>query len=174
MVAFLFVYLEDSVLTDYTTYDEIRAVLGVSETEIEDRDLALDLYALLLEDALQEISTSLPDLYSAVKSEAAPTADQRRFLARMALFAPHWLGLYLLGALPQFSPRVITDGKTQTERVADPYARLRENLPALVARFRAALEDSLAILEPGFVIPTPSVPSVIASVPLGVDPVTGA
>ena len=36
-------------ITEYTTYDDVRAALGVSVDDLEDSTLALDLYADMLD-----------------------------------------------------------------------------------------------------------------------------
>ena len=49
-------------ITDYAAYDEIRAVLGVSDEELEDATLALPMYEKLLNMELLDISEDLPTL----------------------------------------------------------------------------------------------------------------
>ena len=46
-------------LTDYTSYDEVRAALGVSAEELEDETLQLDFYSISLTAELEDIADTL-------------------------------------------------------------------------------------------------------------------
>ncbi len=55
-------------LTDYTSYDEIRAVLGVSDEELEDGTLALPLYLTMLLMEFDDIEPTLDVQYTDIKA----------------------------------------------------------------------------------------------------------
>ena len=67
-------------LTDYTTYADIRGALGVSEEEITDAVLALTLYEDGLVQDLEDVDTTIPDTYQATAELDTPTAQEMRFL----------------------------------------------------------------------------------------------
>jgi hypothetical protein len=110
-------------IIEYTTYAEVRSALGVSDEELEDSTLALDMYALALNAALKRISAALPADYATIEAKDAPTrsiAEQDVFDA-VRLFSVYQIAAELTG-LPLFSPKQVTDGKAGFSRYADsPY-----------------------------------------------------
>jgi hypothetical protein len=134
-------------ITDYTTYDEIRATLGVSDEELEDETLALNLYndALLVE--LEGVSLTLPDTYELKRVLATPTAAETRFLAASRLFATYAVAKQLTGSLPLFSPKDISDGKASTARyTADPYKAVIAAINQQYDRFKKRLQEAFATM----------------------------
>ena len=131
-------------LTQFTSYDEIRAVLGVSDEELEDTTLALSMYPRLLEMDLRDISSGLVDQYLAIYALAIKTPEEQKLLDVVSVFSAYAISKHLLTALPLFSPKRITDGRTDTDRVADPFETVREGVnsmyPILRGRVKAALQ----------------------------------
>jgi len=141
-------------LTDYTTYDEIRAVLGVSTDELEDEVLALPLYASHLQGELEDVALALPSAYIAVITipEASRTDVQQRFALATALFSAYAVAKQLSASLPLFSPKDITEGKASVARFGnDPYkvviAAVQKDYDRLRMRLNAAYaaQQSLAL-----------------------------
>lgn len=64
-------------ITDYTTYDDVRAVLGVSTDELEDTTLALETYASALLLDLEDVDVALPAAYSALLGTGRTAADRK-------------------------------------------------------------------------------------------------
>lgn len=108
-------------LTDYTSYDEVRAVLGVSNDEIDDATLGLGVYSLNLLAEFEDIAEALPEDFAVVDAlEAATrTENQRKFWNAAQLFAPYAVGKQLATSLPLFAPKSITDGKSGFTRFSD-------------------------------------------------------
>jgi hypothetical protein len=110
-------------IIEYTTYAEVRSALGVSDEELEDSTLALNMYALALDAALKRISATLPADYGVIEAKdatARSTAEQNVFDA-VRLFSVYQIAAELTG-LPLFSPKQVTDGKAGFSRYADsPY-----------------------------------------------------
>src|SRR5258706_8040490 len=111
-------------LTDYTSYAEVRAVLGVAEDEIDDATLGLGVYSLNLLAELEDIADALPEDYAIVLAITGGdrTEVQRKLYNAVQLFAPYAVGKQLASSLPIFSPHAITDGKSGFTRYSDsPY-----------------------------------------------------
>lgn len=108
-------------LTDYTSYAEVRAVLGVSDDEIDDATLGLGVYSLNLLAEFEDIAEALPEDYATVVAIDAPnrTELQRKFCNAVQLFAPYAIGKQLASSLPLFSPKAITDGKSGFTRFSE-------------------------------------------------------
>jgi hypothetical protein len=111
-------------LEDYISFDDVRAALGVSDDEITDATLSLDLYAFNLVAELEGISLTLTADYAAQK-ETSPsgwTEDQTRFHQSVRIFSAYAVAKQATTALPLFSPKEQTDGKAAVVRFAqNPY-----------------------------------------------------
>ncbi len=143
------------VLTDYTTYADIRAVLGVSDDDLDDATLALTLYSDYLQGELEDIALTLPSTYTTVKVLVSPDAAQVRFLAASRLFATYSVAKQLTAALPLFAAKQVTDGKAAVSRfdtsyrdvvksVNEQYEKLRARLVAAVAALGTTTTDATA------------------------------
>lgn len=157
-------------LTDYTTYDEIRAVLGVSEDELEDRDLALNLRSLELDMDLESVHPNLVTVYELYK--AGPTTQpQRRLVRAVPVFAAYSVARRLLMALPMFAPKTITDGRASQDRTADPYKHLRADLELAYEQVVGIITGALEDLGEVFGV---TGTRIFAATSVTIDPVTGA
>lgn len=162
-------------LLDYTTYADIRAVLGVSEDDLEDGPLSLEVYANGLEMELEDIDTSLPSAFITVKAipENTRNDEQRRFLQAAQLFATYAVAKQLGSGLPMFGAKDIGDGKATTTRFSDsPYKQTMIKVAEGYDRFRNRLEDAFAKLNASST--TVSVPVFFRAVGAAIDPVTGS
>lgn len=111
-------------LEDYISFDDVRAALGVSDDEIEDTTLSLDLYAFNLVAELEGISLTLPADYAAQKETSPSTWSdiQNRFHQSVRVFSAYAVAKQALTALPLFAPKEQTDGKAGVVRFAqNPY-----------------------------------------------------
>jgi len=163
-------------LIDFTSYDDVRAALGVSQDEIKDTTLSLDLYAFNLTSELEGISLTLIPTFTTVTAIAVDerSAVQTRFFQTAKLFACYAVAKQLCTSLPMFAPKEQTDSKATLGRFAqDPYK-------ATIARIVADYETNKARLATALEGLTPEVARVITSRPYFsvvsalVDPVTGA
>jgi hypothetical protein len=132
-------------LLTYTTYDDIRAALGVSSDEIEDATLSLSLYELNLTSEFEDINLSLESDYATVAALSSRTAVQDRFLQATRLFATYAVAYQATTSLPLFSPKDISDGKATVSRYADsPYKEVIKKVEQLYGKYRSKLEAALA------------------------------
>jgi uncharacterized protein (UPF0335 family) len=134
-------------LLDYTTYGDIRAVLGVSEDEIEDSTLSLQVYEFGLSSEIRAVSRSLVSDVATViaKEESTRTATESELLEVMTLFSTYAVARQLLTSLPLFSPKEISDGKaSQTRYSINPYEETIRRVETEFNRFKAELEEVYA------------------------------
>lgn len=136
------------VLTDYTTYDDIRAALGVGKTEITDATLSLELYANGLRLELMAVNPLLPSKYGELPSDAdALSLDQTNFRLGARMFATYAVAKHLTTSLPLFSPKDIGDGKALMGRYSfDPYKLVISGVMARYHEFKGVLEAAYAVL----------------------------
>ena len=130
-------------LTDFATYDEIRAVLGVSDEELEDGTLALPMYLKLLQLDFGDIAGTLEAQYLAAKASITSSAAEQKLVDVVSVFSAYAISKHLLTSLPLFAPKRITDGRAETDRITDPFEGVREGVnsmyPVLKSRVGAAL-----------------------------------
>lgn len=138
-------------LTDYTTYEDVRSALGVSTDELEDTALALETWDNHLRFELEDIGKTLPDAYATVKAvpEASRTDEQARLYRATRLFATLAVANALAAALPMLAPKSLTDGKAAVSRFSDaPYKetvmRVKEQYNVAQNRLRQAWAASNA------------------------------
>lgn len=161
-------------LTQYTTYDSIRAVLGVTTDELEDGTLALELYWNQLAVELDDLSLNLQSDYTTVLAlaEETRTDAQRRFYQATQLFAAYAVANMLGSGLPMFGPKDISDGKATVSRFADsPYKATLDRVQKDYNRMKGRLLAAHAGLNSSS-ITTVSRTYMAVSVPT-TDPVTG-
>ncbi len=163
-------------LTDYTTYSEVRAAIGVSVDEVPDATLALPMYAEALLMDLEEIDTvnDLPGDFATVaaKDIAARTDTEQKFFAAVGLYAPYSVVKLMASSLPLFSVKSLTDGKAGFSR--DSTAPYKEALKAAVVQgewFKNQLARRYAAFRNSSV--NPILPQLISIASPSTDPITG-
>lgn len=163
-------------LSDFTSNDTVRGLLGVNAREVEDADLtALEeghLLAVTL--ALEDINETVPDMFEAIKDkdEAARTTLEQRMYGLTRMLASTLVARSLAGgSVALFAPKRLSDGKAEQERVQDPFEALRANLNASYALWLDRLTSVVGRMD----VVTASRPVVtyVGGVGLAVDPVTG-
>lgn len=161
-------------LTDYTTFDEVRALLGVSDEEIGDETLALPIWSTKLDFALEEISETLQETLENISStpEANRTAAQKKLLKVGNLYAAYSVASDLLVSLPMFGFERVTDGKAEIQRF-DRWEDLRNGVAAGLQAMKVKLRLALATVDSAYNLPATIVPVRVVSTGLATDPVTG-
>lgn len=128
-------------LTDYTTFDDIRSALGVSPDEIEDGTLGLETWDNHLVFDLEEIGAALPAAYAAIAAitpASSRTAVQVKLHRSTRLFATLSVANALTASLSMFGPKDIGDGKAIVSRFSDsPY---KETVKGVKAQYTQAQE----------------------------------
>ena len=163
-------------LTTYTTYDEVRAALGVSKTELADTVLSLTQWETLVVLGLEEVNSGIPAMFTTVSSipVSSRSIAEQRFYDLTRLYACYDLAQNLLASLPLFSVRALTDGRANFERQIDVYKDVKEGVMAMHDMLRGKLSASFIIVSPGNLLfgINKFVRTVAAG--LGRDPVTNA
>jgi hypothetical protein len=134
-------------LTEFTTFNDIRAALGVTSDELQDTTLSLKLYEFGLTADLESVDLTLSEQYSTVSALPSPSAAQTRFLEATQLFSTYSVARALLGSLPMFAFKEVTDGKAIDTRFAlDPYKETTKRVEAQFAQTQERLRATLAAL----------------------------
>lgn len=159
-------------LIAYTTYDDVRAALGVTDEELEDTTLALTTYEDALISEFEDISLTLKSTLDATLVKATPTEDEKRFLRYARLFSAYTVAKLLTASLPMFGPKTITDGKAKIDRFNDPYRDTIKDVAAQYDKWRSRLSAAFTAL--GQSSSTPTARVYMSTVSPASDPVTGA
>jgi hypothetical protein len=163
-------------LISATTFQDIRAALGVSEDEIDDATLSLDVYALNLEAEMRDFGPTFFSDFQGVllKALADRSASETWFLQMTKLFATYAVANQLAASLPLFSPKEITDGKASVTRYAsNPYLDVIKAVSVQYNQARQRLETAYAGLK-ATTRTARATPVYLGRGPAGYDPVTGA
>jgi hypothetical protein len=165
-------------ITSYTSYDAIRALLGVAATELEDDTLALPMYEdqFLLE--LSDIDgggSAVTTLYATILAieQVDRTTNQQRFFTLVNLLGGYSVARQLLASSELFAPKRITDGAAAVERAGEHYDRLREGIQASYNIVLSRIKTLLATLDGSAEVATRTSRTFITSTGLATDPVTG-
>ena len=163
------------ILSDFTSAAEIRAVLGVADTELTDDVLALPLYVRQLTFDLEDVATNLVTEYLAVWALPAGsrTVAQQRLFDLVQLYSSFSVSKMLLTSMPLFAPRTITDGRATVERQTDVFQDVRDGVFLGYTTVRRKLLDTYNLLT-GATSVVALVPGLTVAVGLAVDPITGA
>lgn len=157
------------------TADEVRAVLGVSITEIPDATLALTMFDNLVSLELEDISLTLATDYTAVNAIVSPTAADLRFLKVVRLYSTYLYAKCCLQQLPLFAVQSLTDGRASFTRQSDPYESVRLGVEGMLSSLKARLLSAYGALYPSTTLPAAAVTfTSTLSTGLSIDPVTNS
>ena len=159
-------------LTTYTTYDELRAILGVSSKELSDAALTQPMYDILVDLKLEDVDVNIPAKFAEITALPSPTDVQTRFLKVTKLYAAYAIAKELLTSLPMFSVQRITDGRAEFQRQTDIFADVRDGVDAALTSLRYRLLAAYASAEPTAAGVTRVTLVTALAATLGTDPVT--
>lgn len=162
-------------LLDYTTYQDVRAALGVNDVELTDETLGLALYSSNLAVELDDIGPTLADRYDEVRllAEETRTKVQQRLFDVTRVFAAYAVAKQCAGSLPMFGPKSISDSKTEVSRFTnDPYKATIKAINEAWSAYRSRTTSALADLSASSAGRTKL--SVLRVSKSSVDPVTGS
>lgn len=163
-------------LTPYCTNDEVRAVLGVTTSELKDEVLNLPIYEMGLRRELNRLSTSLPAAFSSAITSPT-TAASAAFVDAVKLFSVYAVAKQAGAPLAMSAPKSLNDDKSGFSRYADsPYKDVLERIEVQYQQARQDLVDAYAAYA-GSASTTAGffgMPAGMAVSSRVIDPVTGA
>jgi len=158
-------------LDDFTTCSQVRAALGVSVDELPDETIMEPMYLTQL---LEEFHVMSPNLLAQLEAAKLLTTDQAVRLTRVAsLYSTLQVAYFLRGALHNFAPKAISDGKASVQRFIDPIKDVIDALRADLSAARVRMLDANAAFLGSTTSAAPNrVPGLIGA-RNNYDPVTG-
>ena len=164
-------------LTPFTSNDDVRGLLGVSDEEMADAVLDLAVYSQGLLRELRKIDIGLPALFTTVDAIPAldRTPEQGALHEAVQFFSTHAAALQAGAPLGLIAPKRLTDDKASFERFSDsPYRDVLARLGNSLADARRAVEEAMAALNNTTVVASVLGVRYTVAVPRSYDPVTGA
>ena len=158
-------------LLDFMLYDEPRAVLGVAPEELEDATLELPIYAKQLSMELETLYPGLEQLYLETKALPSPSAQEQKLLNVVSVYASYAISQILLTSASLFAPKRITEGKAETDRIADPFQDVRDGVSLAVITLKIRVLAALAAMGQQVTVTT-TTRTYFAAAPLSINPIT--
>ena len=118
-------------LNPFTSADQVRSVLGVSDEEIADTTLDLLVYEQNLKFHLDSVDATARTQFQTVDDIvlAARTATQQKLWEATMLFSTYVVAVQVGKSMSLSTPKSITDGKAAVTRFSDsPFRQLMEEL----------------------------------------------
>jgi hypothetical protein len=165
-------------LLQYTTYDAVRSLLGLTARELADATLALPHWMLAVELDLQDVDGAAGETVSQYETilailPASRTAAQAQYFKVAGMYVMYHVGLQLSRSADVYSPVSNSDGKASVERDPDRFEKLRPVLEGGLQKLKERLKEALLVLVPGTAVAATPTRTMILGVGLGADPVTG-
>lgn len=166
-------------LTPFTTPDDVRALLGVSNVELPDRVLNLPVYQIALRRKLQKLSDTedVLALFTSIHSQsvASRSEDQQAFYDAIYHYSSVAAATQAGVSLALVAPKRITDDKSGVERFSDsPYRDVLANLESELLAAKGAVLDALSTLTASSLPQDTLSGTYFVAVKRSYDPVTGS
>lgn len=160
-------------LPKYTSYDQVRALLSITDEELEDITLAQPNFEIELFEQLREVAEPLQQLYLDTLLVSSPSAAQSRFIRLVKSFSGYAVAVQLLNALPLLAVASDADARAKYERFEKPFERVEAAIRAAFQVATNRLIDAYNSVAPTPInVPTSMYP-ITSAVGLATDPVTG-
>lgn len=160
--------------TDYTSPDEVRAVLGISAKEVSDDKIATTVNLTTLLEALYKLAPTLQADFATAYAAAPRSAAQARFVLLVETFCAYTVAVAMIPGLPLNAPQIITDGKTAMNRVANPFEALLPALHASLGYFKINLMTAYTAVNSAIPVVAAKARVIVLGIATSIDPVTGA
>jgi len=132
----------------YSSYDQVRACLGVTAKEIPDKvitDLSLE---VLTEMELDPVYPGHAAVVSAVENNTA-TSEERRIFNLLRLFCAYQTAVFLLPQLQMLTAQMLSDGDAQMRRFTpDDIEETKRQIRGTLASIKEKLNPELYSITP--------------------------
>lgn len=161
----------------YTSYESVRAILGISDEEgmLEDADLGNEYVEASLHLALTGIGSTLPGDFQTVCD--TPPASRTEAQTQLALIVPMFAALCVarqVGTSLPMSAKTLTDGKASFSRFADaPYKETLARIEAEYWVVRDILAAAYAVIT-GSSVTSMAMPTLLVAAGASIDRVTNS
>ena len=156
-------------LSEYASFDSVRAALGVSVKEIPDVVLSSDIYAFFVQQELDEISATLRTEFEAITPPGVSDTEKELY-DTVRVFSAYAVAYKASDSLALSAPKTIEEGKAAVSRFADsPYKNVVIEVRKSYIQYKKILQTLIDDEETSVLVPT-----LMSGVTPDFDPVTGA
>lgn len=164
-------------LTDFMSYEEVRAIIGVDSTELTDAKLGLPLYATTLQRALRSMTDvsgmSLLAHYDIVDAidEGNRTESQEDLYYTVRQYAAYVVADAVCSGLSMFALKSDTDGKASQTRFSseatfkDVVKAIKDTIISLTGSLNSMLGESAPYVLPTIIAVAPDIDRVTNETP---------
>jgi hypothetical protein len=160
-------------ITDYTTPASVRAIIGVSDDEIDDITIENSIYSNLLDEAFYDLSPTMEADYATTKASIPLNANQVRFVRLIETWAGYTVAGFLMTSMEMFAPQIIKSDKDEVARVSNPYVNVETNIKQITRSLANRILNLYPVLFPTHLVPDPVKYINVVATSAPVDPVTG-
>ena len=146
------VYQEDRMITQYVTYDDVRAVLGVVDYELPDSVLSGPVFNYNLELKLSEVSGkldgftgTLAEHFVNLKAVSPRTTEQEKLYNLIGLYAVYVVASQAADSLSMFAKKTESDGKAVNTRFSSEatFKDVKAKMESLASSVLGLINDVL-------------------------------
>lgn len=161
-------------LTKYVQYEEVRAVLGLSTTELPDATLALPMYETQLVLSLEGVGLAVPETYNTICEIGVDSrsADETRFYDLTRLYSAYAVARSLLTSQQQLTASRLTDGRAEFQRNVVSWEDIKDGIDQALTALGFRLNAALLVLVPTEEERASVIPVLTSAVGLATNPVT--
>lgn len=130
---------------DYTDYESVRAILGVSEYEITDSQLALPMYASALQRVLRGVvdntGKSLATFFDEITADASPSTAEDTLLGLIKELSAYVVAEACLPGLSLAAYKSESDGKANVTRFSAEatFLSVSNNIRSQISRLKSEI-----------------------------------
>ena len=155
-------------LPDYVSFTSVRAALGISIKEIPDDALDLDIYALFVQQELDEIADTLRSEFEDITAPGS-TETEVELYDSVRVFSTYAVAYKVSDSLALSSPKTIVEGKSSITRYSDsPYKSVVVEVRKMYIYYKKILENLITDTDNVAVVQT-----LMSTSSPDYDPVTG-
>ena len=137
-------------LLPYTTNNEVRAILGVTDNELSDDALGLGVYERNLKRELRDAGTNVTPIFRDFLAIPASSRSETQieFIEAVQVFSTYAVARQLGSALPMFAPKEMGDGKSVMQRFGvSPYQDTLKTIETMYNRAQLHLVSAYAAVQ---------------------------
>ncbi len=156
-------------LLDFITYGEVRSTVGLATDTLPDSVLELEMYANVLELALDDITVAQEDLNPVKETFLSIGESNSTFYNRVRMFSIYTVALEVAVSLSMRAPKLLSDSKVSIGRFG-PEATWQDVIKEIKEKLGKYKEDIEDIGD----TTTQAANQLLTAVSPSYDPVTGA
>ncbi len=159
-------------LLDYTSYDEIRAILALTDEELADGVLALPIFVTELVEDLYAVDPGINDLYLQYSTTFSNPPEIRRFVRLVRAYSAYVVSMQLTESLPLLAVQSENDARAAYKKFDNPFDDITMMVGANYLKTQQYMVDAYNAVTSTPVAQPVTTWTMVGSIGIAVDPVT--